>query len=216
MGKPRTIYSYTPPILALAHYKFENYAEDTDGGHHGTYTDVSFNVAKILNGAIFSLPTARIDCNSEFVGTVPLTICAWFYMNGWGAIDYGRILENGKLDIYVKKLTKNVRFTSKELATTAESSTDSIGLLRWIHLIVSRNAAGIANIYLNNSLCGGPNQNSGAPTTGTHNVHIGNRLDLARNFDGIIDDLRVYDRILTAKQRAFIYNGGEGTQERIT
>jgi hypothetical protein len=76
-------------------------------------------------------------------------------------------------------------------------------------VVATRDAAGLANIYLNGVLSGTADQTSGTPVAGTTNVQIGNNSSLVNTFDGYIDDVRIYNRVLTVAEINRIYNLGK-------
>ena len=81
-----------------------------------------------------------------------------------------------------------------------KTADNSITLNQWQHIAVTRAADGTANFYINGQPSGTPDQDSGTPVAGTTNVVIGNRLAGDRGFAGTIDDLSVYNRILTLQE----------------
>jgi hypothetical protein len=79
----------------------------------------------------------------------------------------------------------------------------------WYHVVVTRTANGTANFYINGALSGSPNQNTSVPTSNGVVVGIGGRpTEAGQNFNGKIDDLKVYNYVLTPWQIAQEYNGG--------
>lgn len=104
--------------------------------------------------------------------------------------------------------SQTIRFeygaTGNFVVRVAVSSTIVFGL--WNHVSVSYNGSTLTTvdprIFVNgvevainpafNSTTGTPN-----PTLATGSVYIGNRSDGIRTFDGTIDDVRVYNRILS-------------------
>jgi hypothetical protein len=86
----------------------------------------------------------------------------------------------------------------------------------WQHVLVTVSADAKANFYINGALSGTANQTTGALSgiTTTNALRIGNRSGATdRTFDGGIDDVRIYNRVLTTSEIALIYNGGEGTED---
>ena len=94
-------------------------------------------------------------------------------------------------------------------ATTINSADNSITLQKWQHICVTRTAAGIANIYINNVLSGSADQASGTPAAGTTNVFIGNRSAGDRTFDGLIDEVRFYNKVIDSDIRTQNYEGSK-------
>ena len=91
-------------------------------------------------------------------------------------------------------------------------STTEITVGNWFHVVGVRKS-GVAYIYIS----GGSAEYSVA-TAGdvdvARNIYIGKNNDgtYPRNFDGKLDDVRVYDRALTEVEVAILYNSDSGTE----
>jgi hypothetical protein len=94
-------------------------------------------------------------------------------------------------------------FVSSDGLTTPTSANSSIALGTAYVVIVTRTNAtpGLVNIYLNGILSGSADQDSGNPTAGTP-TYIGNSAALTTGFDGDIDEVGIYNSILSATQIA--------------
>jgi hypothetical protein len=144
-----------------------------------------------------------ITFESDFIGTSACTIMGWIKPTGWGANNHARILENMKLYFHISSNAggaSNAMMFSSDYSTIAVSANNSITLNQWNHVAVTRASDGKANFYVNGQLSGTPDQSSGTPTAGTTNIVVGNRLAGDRGFAGTIDDLSVYNRILTLQE----------------
>ncbi len=152
-----------------------------------------------------------VDTGSDMIGTGDDSISAWIYADGYGEGTFGRIIDNGKFIVSLRESTggnaKSLSLLS-DGATIAESAINSILINQWYHVLITRTSAGTANIYINGVLSGSANQASGTPAAGTTNVIIGNNSVGARTFDGRIDELRLYNRILTASEITELYTQG--------
>lgn len=58
----------------------------------------------------------------------------------------------------------------------------------------------------NGAATGPLNQNGGTPVLGTHAFMIGNNSSLASGFSGYLDDVRVYNRVLSPAEILNMYN----------
>ena len=112
-----------------------------------------------------------------------------------------------------------MQFAADQFAsgTATRNSASSIVLNKWQHVAVTwdgSTAATNINIYINGVLANetpNPTTNgSGAAQSDADTPFtIGNRtLDKARNFNGSIDGVRVYNRILTPEEIQSLVNGG--------
>ncbi len=81
----------------------------------------------------------------------------------------------------------------------------------WYHMVFVREGNSVTNgyrAYLNGVLKGVANTNSLAPT---NPVYIGAREGVTQHWDGKIDDVRIYDRALSASEIAALYAGTKST-----
>ncbi len=203
---------------------YRNVSDRSGSGNTGymkgfTSTSSASVSGKIGQGLKFDGVDDKITTNSDFIGTNPATITAWIYLKSYGGgtgagAGYGRIVENGKTILNVNPLAR-LGFNS-DGSTSSYSAIGSLSLGRWYFVTVSRNVAGVANFYINGVINGTANQNSGTPTVGTSNVVIGNRNDSARPFDGSLDDVRVYNRALSASEIKELYNMGSVGKVNVT
>jgi len=106
-----------------------------------------------------------------------------------------------------------VENTNDDGATVQGTTTLSTGT--WYNIIATYDGStGVLNAYLNNSSEGTDTSSAYGVHNSTAGVMIGARYPASpeRFFDGAIDDIRVYDKILTVNERAEIYNSGSGTE----
>ena len=139
-----------------------------------------------------------------------MTVAAWINPASAGTADAGRIVDKGD---WFFRLTRDLslRFDASQYA--AKGSADLIAANTWQHVAAtwdgSRDAAHI-HIYIDGvpsdsvaiSGVGPPRRDSSSPFV------IGNRSDGARGFDGGIDDVRVYGRVLSASEIHTLARGG--------
>jgi chitodextrinase len=190
-------------------------AHDTSGnGNDGTITGATWSANPPAGGGSgvlsFNGSNDYITTASEFLGSGPLTISAWINARTNGGAGFGRIIDNGKIIFGVNNGT-GIKFMS-DGATAANTASGILGYNKWIHVTATRDANGTANLYINGVLSGAGNQNSGTPVPGTTHVLIGNNSAVQRGFDGFIDDIRIYNRVLSVSEILDIYNDTGSTQ----
>jgi len=151
----------------------------------------------------------KITTTSEFIGTGPITFSGWVYARSFGGNSAGRIISNGRFDIYITGANR-IYFTSNAGTNIYATPTNSFPFNQWIHIIATRDSSGISNVYFNGILSGTANQSSGAPVAGTFNPVIGNHNSLNRTWDGYIDDARIYNRALSAQEVQNLYTDPYG------
>jgi len=213
---PRTGAKLTEGLLA--HYKMNDLSGttivDATGRHKGesvSDSSVLVTAGKINHALTFDSFVNKIGCQSDFIETSPLTICAWIYPQGWGEGGGGRIVTNGKTSFMVDNIVQGPKFLS-DGSTSASAAGSSLTLNTWQHVAVTRTYAGVANFYIDGERNGTYDQSSGTPVAGTTNVTIGNNNAASRTFYGRIDDVRIYDRVLPLREIKYIYKSGEGTE----
>ena len=184
-------------------------ALDKSGNNNtGTRTGGTVVAGKIGQAMKFS-GTSKIDTGSDVIGTGADSICTWGYWKSFGGGNSGRIVDNGKI---IFTASANVLGFSSDSSLANVSSDAFILFNKWYFVCVTRDASGVANFYVNGLQNGTPNQDSHTPVAGTGNVFIGNVSTGIRGFDGYMDDVRIYSRVLSATEVKALYKLG---QEKI-
>ena len=194
-----------------------NAIEVSDGTSYQTYNSDGVFVPSIDNDYSLSLDGtddhAEVTGSSEIQISNPLTISAWIYLTAnastnnlrtvisWGsaAIGQGRFFG-------VDGASNNLAFGS--YGGNTKSST-ALSLNTWYH-VAATVTTGETKLYINGSL----------DTTGSNTLnsftygktHIGelyySASTAARHFAGNIDELALFNSVLTASEILQIYNGG--------
>ena len=209
----------------LGHWTFDGKdvpngrANDVSGnGNHGSLTNISTSTfyaeGKIGQGFRFDGGNDRVDTSSDSIDVGADTICAWMHPLSLGQSSAGRIISNNKTVILIATAS-TLKFISD--GTTQSTSGSGITFIgKWNHVCVNRNSSGTANFYVNGLLSGTANQSSGTPVAGTANVTIGNIPGGGRAWDGSLDDVRIYNRALSATEIRQLYNQGAATKIAVT
>jgi len=97
-------------------------------------------------------------------------------------------------------------------AKSALSSTlfNSTNYNKWYHLVGVWDGT-YAKIYINGTLEGTSTAGSGNVGAANSNINIGQGVSSTRQFNGLIDDVRIYNYALTQEQIKQLYNGGSVT-----
>ncbi|MCX6785826.1 MAG: DUF2341 domain-containing protein [Candidatus Komeilibacteria bacterium] len=204
----------------IASYNFEEKSgtvlNDISGqGHNGTITkgaSKGFVKGKIGRAYDFDGANTKIDTGSDWIGTKAITISAWIYADSYGEDALGRIIENGgTMGFFVNGSTyyspNNNTLMFLNNGTLTPTPANLILLNTWYHVAVTRTVRGISKIYINGNNVA--TTNSGSNVAGTTNVLIGNNSGQNETFDGQIDDLKVFNYVLTPWQIAQEYNNGK-------
>jgi hypothetical protein len=145
--------------------------------------------------------TDKIDAGIDFIGVGAMSFTGWIRFNGLGGNGGGRVFDNGNCILNVSAtFGGSLQFRSDGATSYFTYSPTFSVPSRWIFVAVTRDAAGLANIYINGVLSGSANQNSGTPGAATSNLFIGNKSDLSRNSNANFDSFRFFRRVLTVQE----------------
>ncbi len=228
-----------PASSPIAHWKLDETsgttAIDSVGGHDGTLVNMDPStdwVTGMVGGGLdFDANNDYVDLTSDAgldnVFADGATVTAWIYPRGWGESANGRILDkasavSGDRDgwmIGLRGATPALQFAQGFTGTRGfwRSQDGTVSLNTWVHVAVVYDASSVTNdaeIYLD-----GVKQSSLVEITPTGAIasdagialRMGNYAQGAsRTFDGIIDNVRIYGRMLDAAEIAAIAGAGGG------
>ncbi len=216
----------TAKTIPEAHWKLDeasgSTAIDSIGGHDGTLTNGPvWTSGRVDGGLDFDGVDDYVDLTSDFgltnIFDGGATVTAWIYPRGWGESENARILDkasavSGDRDgwmIGLRGEDEALQFAQGFTGTRGfwRSQEDTIVLNEWVHIAVVYDASSVANdaeIYLDGVL---QTPLVEITPTGTVASDEGIRLrmgnyaqDTSRTFDGVIDDVRIFDRMLNATE----------------
>jgi len=209
----------TSPSGLVSWWKGDGSAIDKTGGHHGTLVSgATYAMGRVGQAFSFNGTNAYIDTGSWTPGSQwtieawvnPLTAPLGRHTIAGGVHDYhdwGIALENGQFGTLIRPVgTGNVWQTlvSGELAVAGT----------WYH-VVGESDGTTARLYVNGQL-----KSSGAVDPSyigtSYGTWIGGETCCAgNNFPGLIDEVKIYSRALTAQEISDIYNAGSAGQCEI-
>ncbi len=196
----------------IAHYELESDATDSQGNYDGTNNGVTFTTGKIGNAGFFE------RTNSDYIATPldmsdhdPFSISAWFNTNNDGNIQqavFGQDISGDRVCMVAMNLAAS---SGSQLfgfqGTTAFYSSVDPSVDTWHHVVLTIDASN-SYLYLD-----GVQTASGSGATFASSAIV---LDIGRRawgsgdsyFDGYIDDVRIYDRILSSGEIGILSNPG--------
>jgi hypothetical protein len=198
-------------VASTKNYQSLLYLDSTSGvvfdklGRSITNTSVTTlhnNPGYVMN---FNGSTSKLDLGTDFISSIECSIVGWIKMFGWGASNLGKIVSNGKLEVFVNSSSSYLQLQS-DASTSASSAVSSLTLLQWYHFAVTRTTLGVANLYINGELSGTSNQSSGTPATGTTNFIVGNNNATTRGFNGLISQLQIFKDVLSGEDVSMLFN----------
>lgn len=174
-------------------------AEDSSGnGHLGTLTNgPAWTTGKSGGGLLFDGTNDYVNLGSNLISTGTISACAWIYSNYPSG--FNSVVDNTRFGLLARGYDHRVYFTSNG-GTTVGSVDNALLNNTWTHVCVTRTATGTANLYVNGALSGSANQNSGTPTSTAFPTTIGAYGGIGQYFNGKIDEVHLYDRVLTVSE----------------
>jgi len=143
---------------------------------------------------------------TDFLTTGAMTICAWITVTNHGEGNNGRIIDNGKLLLFISDTNDLMTFQS-DGATSVNTANNSIVDGGEYFICVTRPSGGDnCNAYINGAVSGTADQDSGTPEGGSTDFYIGDRDGDDRCFVGTIGPIIIFNKLLTATQIGQMYN----------
>lgn len=180
-------------------------ATDSAGGNDGTLVNgpVWQPTSGKIGGALsFDGVDDSVALSSDPIGTNTVTICFWANP---ATDDYPYFLGNSKVQFQIWP-GSYLKFTSNN--STQLSSTSTLPIGSWSHICVVRMSGtnGPSTIYIDG--IEDSSGNSGTPESPIFNLAFGAQYDIAGgNYEGRLDDVRIYNRALSAAEIGQLYNG---------
>lgn len=183
----------------------------------------SWVTGKTNNGLSFDGADDAVDVNSDAsidsLFSSGGTIAAWVYPDSAGEGNQGKIYDKRKMGLYVESTGMGVRFVQEYATTDGVWSTGNgkIPASQWTHIVVTY-TVGTSNdplIYINGvsqTVTEDSTPLGAVQSDASHDGCIGQAADAGggclatKTFDGIIDEVRLYDRVLLLSEIVELYN----------
>lgn len=204
----------------VSHWKLDEAAGLTAGdslatGNDGTLNGPSWTAGK-RNGALLFDSTDQVPCKNagSLAGLTPFTVSAWVKVNA-GSVTEGIIVQqrapNGWNGQYQFKATTTGKLGLWVYGDSAEqfnlTGATSINDGQWHHVAGGRDAAGGGFVYVDGVLDGSVSGTTVRNLSSSIDVGIGADIrDNNRHFRGCIDDVRIYNRLLSGAEIATVRN----------
>jgi hypothetical protein len=213
----------------VAYYPFNGNANDASGnGNNGTlFGATAFGVDRFGNGnACLSLPGTQGNGSGVHVPSLtsmpyaPVTYSAWFWLNNYPPppVSGPNALMNlvgreqcgdqtdGTVCVYSDPSTGQSNNLAYFTGATGYATRSLPPTNQWCQVVMTIDQTGEANIYLDGTNVSGYGQ---APAGGPADFRIGASAGVACGYqyvwDGLIDDVRVYNRVLSAQEVQELY-----------
>jgi len=204
-----------------AHYKLDQNATDSSGNNNnGTVVGSPKWVSGMMDGGLdLDGRNDYVDCGNDpsLDITGPITISAWIYPRGSGASStYPRVLDKSDgtgagdpgYKIYPRSAENYVVTLSAGGASRYSSSSVVLDSWNYMAFVIT----GTQWKFLLNGTWQEWDE-SAFPSVSSNPLFIGNSPVDDRHFDGIIDDVRIYNRVLTPAEIAWLAGQTEPFEE---
>ena len=204
-----------------AHYKFDNatgsaVTDSSGNGHDGTLAGPSSTTGKNGQALQFDGIDDYVDIGNFDIWEGSLTLSAWIKADDFGIHD-ARIISKStgiaEQDHYwmlstMKKNGSKLRFRLKANGeTTTLIGNTNLPAGQWVHVAATYDGANM-RLYVNGSEDGAVAKAGTISTNSAVGVRIGdNPASGQRNFDGTIDDMRIYSSALSVADLNALING---------
>lgn len=209
----------------LAHWKLDetggNTAADSEGGHDGTVSGATWTAGTDNGALLFDGSNDRVNLTSDaqlddvFEGGA--TVMAWINPDNWGESDSGRVLDktdstSGNRDGWAIGLDGNDASLAFVQGFSGDNgywvtAEDSIRRDVWQHIAVVYDASSTGNdpaVYIDGvsqALIESSSPAGSLRSDAALNLTLGNYAQgTNRTFDGMIDDVRIYPRLLSESE----------------
>lgn len=193
------------------YYKLEGNGVDSFGGQNAVFSNPTYVTGKIGQAARIAGDTSKSIVAPGLNLMTAISISMWVYWTGSNtyAMVVGNMDGAGGTDINYAILTSGTGMTFYGTGNAASASTAAMTSNVWHHVVATRTLAGVAQFWVDGvaaSAVSGP-----APySVPAADFRIGHREDNYASFPGDMDEVGVWNRVLTSGEIAELYNGGAG------
>ena len=196
----------------VSYYKFDEntgtVAGDSVGSNDSTINGATWTTGKINSGLDFDGTNDNVDTNNRFFSSGEFAINLWVYPER-SAVE-GLVGQHSGADSQRSFLYLNNRDISIQIAGTAHSTGTLATLNEWQMITATRDSSNIVRLYKNGVQIGSNYSNSG--TWQNIDLFIGSNSGSQFYFQGLLDEVGLWNRALTADEVEELYNNGNGLQ----
>ena len=174
-----------------------------------TLTNTATTVVKDseVNTMSFNGTTSKVDCGVPDTLVGDKTFVFWMKPYGLGESDgesdSGCIFHNGKLYL---RMGSSGRLYLVNDVTFRYSPNNICPLWEWSFIVITRDEVVPSIWYRNGAAAGAGSGTDAAPVAGTTNLIVGNNTGGTLAYDGLINDLRIYDGLLSAAEVSQLFS----------
>lgn len=162
-------------------------------GNKGTCYDTVTSKEGLLFNGVSSY--VAVTSTNGLIGN--LSFCCRVYIKN-GEVT-SRILDNSKLGLAFDSAPHTKLQLTRDGSTVIYSAAGSIVPNNWYNIVVTSTSTGASTFYINGVVSGTENQAAGTPVSST-SWFIGDTSTHIRHLNCILEDFKIYDRILTLQE----------------
>lgn len=203
----------------IAHWSFDGQTDDAAGPNNGTIVGTGFNYADAKYGKGIDLDGGNTyvnvgnDASLNRTGQ-SITIAGWFRVDGftdaWQAlISKG---ENNNFRIHRHSFTNNIAYVG---GNPDVQTTQNINDGQFHHIVAITKEGSHKSIYIDGVLANSSNIGTTITDTGA-DLYIGNNSNVPnREWNGVIDDMAIWNRALEPCQATYLYSSGRSINDLL-
>lgn len=202
-------------VLALLPVRSDHWHDFSGNENHGTFSGAEFTAkGRFGPGVYLDGVNDTVNCGNDTSLNITdvLSIEAWMKITAKDGVFMAICSKN--LDYY---LGLNAGTPNKLMLFSVDASADEISVAtpisnydgKWTH-IVGVVSPTIAKMYINGAfIASSTNAAFGGPRSGVSITSVGSRTGTSRFFDGLIDEVRIYNRALSVDEIRYLYDIGK-------
>lgn len=208
----------------VGYYELEDENDSGPNGYHLTNTNgVTFSVGQLGNAAEFQEGAEQILSRASpdlDIGTGSFSISAWVLSPDTSIQQCicGKGIPSVEPGWQLRTFNNQVRFEMYDgvIRRTITSTSASDFDIGWHHIVLTANRAGNAIIYFDNTVIGQLSISSASDSLeNVRDFMVGRAMDDGSGtkdypFVGQIDELAIFNRVLTVEEIAYLHNTGIG------
>ncbi len=201
-----TVLQQSQTTSLMGYWDFDSSLSDMSGNNNDG-TIYGTDLSSALNNGNLSLDGTDdyVNCGNNVTSTDmnKITISAWIRPDSFGSTGWPRIVDQGNgstgFSFYLDQNKESLKFVVYG-EKTVESQRNVVNLGTWQHVAVTYDSSSQAiNFYLNGNNIGSSTYSAIPADTSQSPFLIGMRgYDTKRNFDGMLDEVRIYNEALSA------------------
>jgi hypothetical protein len=204
----------------VSYYKLDSNSNDVWGGKNGTDTSMSYVSGKVNNAASFNGTSSRINVSAGMSSSPTYSVNFWIYT---GTLKYDVIMGLNSVDgnansnaiFWYYSAPTSVISIYDGVSGNAWKGSTALSTSTWYMITITINSGDAdPNIYVNNSLQ--TLSKDGTPAGSNLKLNgdwvFGNRRDLYVDYyyNGYLDELGIWTKVLSSTERGDLYNSGSG------